>query len=324
MGAMPGSVIVAWSGWIVAALVVIAWWLQHHRTRERRVDRHELERLLQDQLDGYGGDQPPPALAAAGRAAPDLVLALLVRAVPGREREAQQRAGALVLRLGLDERLLTRLWSRRADARRMAVELVGCFRWARAQGQLLGLLDDPDDEVAAAAALAALLQVVDLPAVDGLRCLAVLHRRRPLAVADAVERLDEAGLWRLLSAWDHGTATAAPLMQCLARRVMPVPVDLFVAGLALEDAVARRWACAAAAAHGAVELLGELRRLAMDDPARPVRLAAVDALAILTDAANLDVLDRAHRGYDPELRANSERALAAHGPAGWERLRREA
>lgn len=323
-GAIMDEALITWSGWIAATAIGLAWLLSRQLRPGDGLDRHALEVQLQEQLDGYGGDEPPPVLRQAARIDPSLVLAILGEAVPGRDPESQQRAGALVLRLDLDELLLKRLWSRRAQARRAAVQLVGCFRWARAQGQLLGLLDDPDGEVAAAAALAALRQVDDLPAVDGLRCLTVLQRRRPLAVAAAAEQLDEAGLWRLLTAWDRSPQAAAPLMQCLARRVMPVAAEIIGICLGHEDPAARRWACAAAAAHGASELLDQLRRLAVEDPARAVRIAAVDAMGALTDAANLAVLERAHGGDDPELRRHAERALAAHGPEGWQRLRKEA
>ena len=313
--------LILWSGWIACVVVLAAWWLTQHRKSWRSQQTRNLEAQLQEYLDGHSDDAVPALTRSMAQHRPDGVLAVLADAVPSRDSAAHARAAILVDALGLADYLAHRLQARQASDRLAAATLVSCFRWARSQMDLLDLLDDPDDRIAAAAALGLLRQVDDLPVVDGLRSLATLHQRRPLAVAAAVDELDEGGLWRLLTAWEQAPAAAAPLMQCLARRVMPVATELLATGLAHADPAARRWACAAIATHQARELLQPLRHSAENDPSLAVRLAAVDALGELTDPANLDILSRIRAHRDDAARQHAERALAAHGPEGWERLR---
>jgi HEAT repeat protein len=289
------------------------------RIGRRRADarRRRLEPLLQ-QLLGTG--RVPRALARATSADMEMLTLMAIDIFAVLEGSRRDEFLAQLRGLGLVERDVRQLSSRRLWKRARGAEHLGHYGGPEAARHLTPLLDDPEETVRAVAARA-LSRVGTAEAALALtRNLASPSELTSLRMAENLERMGMVAvepLTRLLdSRHDHERRG-----QVLAARVVG-NLRVAEARPALRRAVASRWntdlRAQATVALGRIGHPADLPSLidATKDTSWPVRVQAANALGMVGDVSTIPMLETLCADPAWSVRLSAARALANMGPAG--------
>jgi HEAT repeat protein len=291
--------------------------------RERRLaDRKKrLEPPLYDFL--AAGEEVPRMLTQAKGEDGEVLSALIVELLATLRGADRERLVRLAGELGLVERDLTRLRSRRRWRRARAAENLGFFGGPDVAPQLAALLSDEDETVRAVAARAlsrigtpeaarALARILSDPSeLTSLRAAENLERIGPLAVEPLVELL----------------GTEERRAQVLAARILG-NLRVAEARPALREAIRRRWntdlRAQATLALGKIGNPEDVPAIleASEDRSWPVRAQAANALEIIGDTSTIPALERLALDGEWWVRLNASRALVNMGPEGERTLAR--
>jgi HEAT repeat protein len=235
----------------------------------------------------------------------------------------RQHLMRLADRLGLVDRYLRELGSRRRWRRARAAEYLGYFGGERSIGPLGKLLADPDETVRAVAARA--LARIGTPEAAGIlaRTLGDPSELTRLRVAENLERIGRPAVGPLVKVLEgargsregqlHGPVQAARVLGQL--RAPEARLALGYAALLGRDVDLKAQATLALGKVGDPADVPKLL-VAAEDEAWPVRAQAANALGMIGDVSTIPALQKMMTDSEWWVRFNASRALANMGPVG--------
>ncbi len=302
-----------------ARTVRLTWYRKHFERIEPAIENYVIT----------GEDQPE--LEALRPWQQDLFVSRLIvermALVRGSGKECLRR---LAEHLGMVDRYLKDLNSRRRWRRARAAENLGYFGGERSISPLGKLLADPDETVRAVAARA-LARIGTPEAAEILaRTLDDPSELTRLRVAENLERIGRPAVEPLIAALERARGTqehrllhgATQAAQVLARLRAPEarPV-LGVAALGGDSVDLRAATTFALGKIGNPDDIDKLLAAAGDD-GWPVRAQAASSLGMIGDISTIPTLERLTLDEEWWVRLNASRALANMGPAGERALAR--
>lgn len=288
--------------------------------RQRQLAREKLEPALYEYL---ATGEIQPVLRECSQRELDVLETLMVELLTHLQGGENERVVGLAGELGLVERNLSRLRSRRRWRRARAAQNLGYFGGPGAVEPLSELLSEEDETMRAVAARAlsrfgtpeaAQVLATNLNSsseLTGLRMAENLERIGPLAVEPLVELLD----------------TEKRRAQVLAARVLG-NLRVYEARPALCRAVLRHWntdlRAQATLALGKIGNPEDLPTIleAAEDERWPVRVQAANAMGMIGETSAIPTLEKLAVDGEWWVRLNASKSLVNMGPKGEEALLR--
>ena len=301
---------------VVLAMMAVRVLRSLRRRRDARL-RGDVEVLLYRAL-GLG--VTPRAARRLGPRHVDVLSRSLVEMLASVRGAHRQRLVKLAADVGLVERDLRALRSRRYGTRARAADNLGFYGGAHHVEALAALLEDPEEAVRAVAARA-LSRIGSAEAAQALAAhLTSASELTSMRMAENLERIGGRAVPALIPLLSSGQSVDRR-GQALAARVLG-NLRLSEARAALCAAVVRRWnaelRAQATLALGRIGHPADLPILlqAADDGNWPVRAQAAAALGMVGDVSTIAVLSRLLHDEQWWVRENAGQALANMGPLG--------